>query len=82
MRVHASSTVAESSGPHRPETIVAEVLMGGFDQVKVRHHRLREAELGFPLLRGCASTEAISLVLYLEGLGPRAGRPDGRSERR
>jgi hypothetical protein len=44
--------------------------MDGFDPVKVRRHRLREAELGFPLLRGCASTEAISLVLYLEDLDP------------
>ncbi len=42
--------------------------MNGFDPVKARRHRLREAELGFPLLRGCASTEAISLLLYLEGL--------------
>jgi hypothetical protein len=52
-----------------PKTsVVAEVIMHGFDPVKVRRHRLQEAELGFPLLRGCASTEAISLVLYLESL--------------
>lgn len=44
--------------------------MEAFDPVKVRRHRLREAEHGFQLLRGCASTEAISLVLYLDDLGP------------
>ena len=39
-----------------------------FDPVKARAHRLQEAELGLPLLRGCASTSANALVAHFDGL--------------
>lgn len=41
--------------------------MQGFDPMKVRAHRRAQAEAGFPLLRGCAGTQAIALVNYLDG---------------
>lgn len=42
--------------------------MPSFDSVKARAHRFQEAELGLPLLRGCASTAANSLVAHFDGL--------------
>lgn len=42
--------------------------MQGFDPVKVRAHRRQQAEAGFPLLRGCAATFVIGLLLFLDKL--------------
>ena len=42
--------------------------MHGFALAARRAHRRQQAELGFPLLRACPSTEAIRLTLYLDGL--------------
>ena len=39
-----------------------------FDPVKLKEHRLQQASLGFPLLRGCPNTYAISLMLSLDAL--------------
>ena len=43
--------------------------MHGFALPDLRDHRRRAALQGFPLLRGCPTTEAIKLVLYIDGLG-------------
>lgn len=42
--------------------------MQGFDRDKVRIHRCHQAELGFPLLRGCPNTAAIELIGLLDEL--------------
>jgi hypothetical protein len=39
-----------------------------FDSAKLRQHRLEQAGAGFPLLRRCPNTSAISLLLFLDGL--------------
>lgn len=41
-----------------------------FDREKVRAHQLAEAKAGFPLLRGCPNTAAISLCRFLDRIGP------------
>jgi hypothetical protein len=40
-----------------------------FDIDKVRAHRLAEADAGFPLLRSCPNTAAISLCRFLDRIG-------------
>lgn len=42
--------------------------MSSFDSVKLNAHRLEQAALGFPLLRGCPNTGAISLLILLDAL--------------
>ena len=49
--------------------------MFGFDLARLRDHRLNEAMLGFPLLRGCPSTSAIRLIIQLDALSE-SGRQD------
>jgi len=43
--------------------------MQGFALPALRAHRCRQAELGYPLVRACPTTEAVKLSLYLDGLG-------------
>lgn len=43
--------------------------MQTFDFSKARTHRLKEAEAGFPLLRGCPNTDAIAKLVFLDSLG-------------
>jgi hypothetical protein len=43
--------------------------MQKFDLGKTRAHRLKEAEAGFPLLRGCPNTDAIGRLAFLDSLG-------------
>lgn len=43
--------------------------MLGFARPALRAHRRRQAELGYPLVRACPTTEAVKFSLYLDGLG-------------
>jgi hypothetical protein len=42
--------------------------MHGFALPALRAHRRRQAELDYPLVRACPTTEAVKLSLYLDGL--------------
>lgn len=42
--------------------------MQDFDPAKLRAHRLKEAEAGFPLLRGAPNTDAIARLVFLDAL--------------
>lgn len=44
--------------------------MDGIALPGLRAHRQAQAELDYPLLRACPTTEAIRLTLYLDGLAP------------